>query len=148
MAEFLRLRNTLERIIAPIAAKYGLTPVQSVTLHLIAKSENATVGSIFREFDLNQGNVSTVCKKLEADGFIIRTKSVDDERKFVIALTEKGENAIHGIEDGIPAFLPFTDSEITREFSRLTDGLRILKDAAHGLNCAITEKNNGENNNA
>ena len=129
LAEFLRLKTNLDRVLSPITAEFGLTPVQSVMLHLISRSESATVGSIFRQLDLNQGNVSSVCKKLEGDGYIVRNKSPEDERIYVISLTDKGNDALYGIARRRPGFLPERAREDTgkewisleRQKERFTD---------------------------
>ncbi len=143
LTEFLRLRTSLDRILSPVTAQFGLTPVQTMTLHLISRSESATVGSIFREMDLNQGNVSSVCKKLESDGFIVRKKSPEDERRFVISLTEKGAGALRGIGEALPLSLPRCSHEDNEEVRRAIDGLEALKNIAGKLNRAINEKQDG-----
>ena len=97
LAELLKLRTNAERAVAPITQKYGLTPVQAVILHLINGYESPTVGTIFKALDLNQGNVSSTCKKLESDGFIERRRSENDERRVVLFLTEKGERSVRMI---------------------------------------------------
>ena len=79
--EFIRIRSGIERLVSPVTQQYGLTTTQVAVLNLIRKSENATVSSLFRALDFNQGNMSSLCKKLEADGFIEKIKCHDDERK-------------------------------------------------------------------
>ncbi len=143
LTEFMKLRTSVDRILSPVAALFGLTPVQSVMLHLISRSEGATVGSIFRELDLNQGNVSSVCKKLESDGFIKRQRSPDDERCFYITLTEKGTSALRGIEERLPCILPRCDAADNEEVRRAAEGLEALKNIAQKINRAINENDIG-----
>lgn len=148
MAEFIRLRTSLERLVSPITADYGLTPVQSVTLHLISRSTDATVGGIIKQMNFNQGNVSSVCKKLESDGFISRSKSTGDERRYVISLTPKGEDALRGIESVMPSVLPRCTPEENEAFRRALDAVASLKSTLHRLNCEINKNNIGDDINA
>ena len=148
LAEFLRLKTNLDRVLSPITAEFGLTPVQSVMLHLISRSESATVGSIFRQLDLNQGNVSSVCKKLEGDGYIVRNKSPEDERIYVISLTDKGNDALYGIARRLPGFLPECAREDTEEMRRAADGLEALKNIVQRVNREISERQCGGKDNA
>ena len=146
LTEFLRLRTSLERILTPVTAKYGLTPMQATLLHLIAQSDNATVGSIFRELDLNQGNVSTLCKKLESEGFIKRSKNPDDERIILMTLTEQGRDALNGIESVLPGLLPKCAERDIEEGRCAVEGLEALKNIAMKINSEINSQT--ENNNA
>ena len=143
LTEFMKLRTSVDRILSPAAALFGLTPVQSVMLHLISRTEGATVGSIFRELDLNQGNVSSVCKKLENEGFITRRRSPEDERCFYITLTEKGTAALRGIEEKLPGILPCCSAADNEEVRRAAEGLEALKNIARKINLAIAENDNG-----
>ena len=66
-----------------------------------------------RSFELNQGNMSSMCKKLESDGFIVKTRSQDDERCTYLSLTPKGEETIAAIN----SVLSYKDDEccLTKE---------------------------------
>lgn len=113
LQDFIKMRSSLDRLMTPITQSYGLTPMQSAILNLVKHSEKPTVSTLFRSFELNQGNMSSMCKKLEADGFIKKTRSKDDERCTFLSLTEKGEAAIAGIN----SVFSYTDEEcwLTRE---------------------------------
>ena len=146
--EFIRVRSGIERLIMPITQEYGLTPTQVAVLNLIRKTENATVSSLFRALDFNQGNMSSMCKKLEADGFIEKTKCPDDERKTFLSLTEKSTLALEGLDK----FFTFDDSEswlTAEEFHEAELAVIVLRNAARRINEklgeAMTEKN-GESN--
>jgi len=113
LQDFIKMKSSLDRLMTPITQSYGLTPMQSAILNLVKHSEKPTVSTLFRSFELNQGNMSSICKKLEADGFIKKTRSKDDERCTFLSLTEKGEAAIEGIN----SVFSYTDAEcwLTRE---------------------------------
>ena len=146
--EFIRIRSGIERLIMPITQEYGLTPTQVAVLNLIRKTENATVSSLFRALDFNQGNMSSMCKKLESDGFIEKTKCPDDERKTFISLTEKSLSAL----DGLDKFFTFEEGEswlTAEEFHEAELAVIVLRNAARRINKKLTEAlndKNGENN--
>lgn len=134
LVEFLRLRSTLDKIIYPVAAKYSLTPIQAATLSFISKADSVTVGSLFRDLDLNQGNVSSLCKKLENDGLITRKKSTEDERIFYISVTEKGENILAAIEDELPFKFDKAPPEDEEDLRCAAQGLCALRNIANKIN--------------
>jgi DNA-binding MarR family transcriptional regulator len=78
------------KLIDPIIQKEGLTPLQAFILFSIKCSNITNVGSICRDLNINQGNVSTMCKKLEKAGFVRRSRTSDDERIVSVTLTEQG----------------------------------------------------------
>ena len=146
--EFIRIRSGIERLMLPAAQSYGLTPTQVAVLNLIRKTEKATVSSLFKALDFNQGNMSSMCKKLEADGFIYKTKSTDDERKCYLSLTEKAEEALEGID----RVFTFSDEECwlsEEEFLRAEEAIMTLRAAAHKINDmlfeTIAERNDQKN---
>ncbi|MBE6588153.1 MAG: MarR family transcriptional regulator [Ruminococcaceae bacterium] len=147
--EYIRVRSGVERLILPITQEYGLTPIQVSVLNLIRKTENATVSSLFRALDFNQGNMSSLCKKLEADGFIEKSRSTEDERKSYLSLTDKGYMALHGIDE----FFNFTDDECwltEEEFLEAEKAITLLRNAAKKVNDRLEETllaaKNGEYN--
>lgn len=147
--EFVKIRSAIDRLIHPITLKYGITSTQFLVLNLIRKSECATVSTLFRSLDFNQGNMSSMCKKLEADGFIEKTRCADDERKTYLTLTEKGNEALHSLDE----FFNGTDNEYwipEEEFLEAEAALTVLKNTAKKINIkleeAIRTSQNGENN--
>ena len=50
-----------------------------------------TVGEICRRLMLDSGTVSPILKKMREQGYIEKRQSSDDERTFIINLTEKGQ---------------------------------------------------------
>lgn len=113
LQDFIKMRTSLDRLMTPVTQAYGLTPMQSAILNLIKQSEKPTISTLFRSFELNQGNMSSMCKKLESDGFIVKTRSQDDERCTYLSLTPKGEETIAAIN----SVLSYKDDEcwLTKE---------------------------------
>jgi DNA-binding MarR family transcriptional regulator len=96
--DMIRLTNTnFETAYKPIVEIHGLTTLQSRVLIAINEFEEPTVGNVSKIIDMSSPNASNLCKKLERDGFIRRTRSSRDERVVVLKLTEKGEKTLHQI---------------------------------------------------
>ena len=98
MEELIRMKTGIDHLMFPLTQRFSITPMQATALYIIKKTPHATVSSIFKKLDLNQGNVSSMCKKLEADGFIVKNKCPSDERRHYLSLTEKGCDTLSGIE--------------------------------------------------
>lgn len=93
----IQLKISMEKILTPIAQKYELTPLGIFILVWIKSENNSTIGSICKNTNLNQGNVSSMCKKLEKHGFILRSRKKEDERVVLLKLTDKGIDVIEKI---------------------------------------------------
>ena len=136
--EFIRIRSGIERMILPITQAYGLTTTQAAVLNIIRKMGKATVSDLFKALDFNQGNMSSLCKKLEADGFVVKTKCTHDERKCYLTLTDKAQVAI----DGIDAFF-LCDREnrwlTDEEFAEAEAAIAILRTTANTINEKLLE---------
>ncbi len=136
--EYIRIRSGIERLMLPVSQSYGLTPTQVAVLNLIKKTDNATVSKLFRTLDFNQGNMSSMCKKLEADGFIEKTKSTDDERKCFLTLTGKGETALSGIDKAFD-FTPETCWLTREEVEEAEAAILILRNTANKINKMLAQ---------
>lgn len=144
VTEMLRLRNGIERVLSPITQRYGLTPMQTAALHFISANSEATVGNIFRSFELNQGNASSMCKKLEAEGYIIRRRSFEDERFVMLELTDRGREVMCEIEKKSKVLIHLSDEFSTDERLRIADSLTTIKDFAARLSNILTNLENNE----
>lgn len=60
------------------------------TIDIIGKNKDVTPTDIAKELLLTLGTVTTSLNKLEAKGYITRTRSLTDRRVVYIALTSKG----------------------------------------------------------
>lgn len=147
VTEMLKLRNSIERAVSPITQRYGLTPMQAATLYFIATNSESTVGELFRALELNQGNASSMCKRLESEGYILRRRSTEDERRVVLAVTGRGAEAVSSIGREASKLLPSYADMTLEERAKITDSLRTLKDFAGRLSDTLMN-NEEENTNA
>lgn len=68
----------------------GLTYTQYIVFLVLWERDGRTVGELCETLMLDNGTVSPLLKKMEAAGFVQRTRSPEDDRVVVITLTEAG----------------------------------------------------------
>lgn len=96
----IELNKKIEKLMEQIFKKNGLTKIQALVLISINNKENninCSVNDIVNELELNQGNTSSLLKRMESLELIEKVKSKDDERRVEIILTEKGKNKVKEI---------------------------------------------------
>lgn len=100
---FQRLKGRVARLIDPVVQSQGLTSLQAMVLLLVAQGD-LTVGALSENTNMGQANASTLCKKLERGGYLIRTRSEKDERIVNLSLTDKGRQALERVEERISQY--------------------------------------------
>ncbi len=86
------LRMRTSRLTDAVTQGSGFTPLQACILLLLAGgAPEITIGDIVQQTGIGQANASVLCKKLETDGYLIRTRSEKDRRMVLLTLTEKGQ---------------------------------------------------------
>jgi len=122
------LTQSLEDAFRPIIESFGLTTLQARVLAEIHQNEKATVGSISNIIG-SSGNASTLCKRLEKAGFIVRQRDVFDERVVNLVLTAHGKNTLKEIEKSIhQKFDPVLEKKTEEDFIIILNGIKKLKE--------------------
>jgi MarR family transcriptional regulator, organic hydroperoxide resistance regulator len=75
----------------PYLDELGITYPQYLALMVLWETDNIMVGEIAEKLLLNTNTVTPLLKRMEAQGLIERQRSGEDERKVIVALTEKGK---------------------------------------------------------
>ena len=100
--EALKLKNQLcfpiylcakeiQRRYAPILDKLNLTYTQYVVMMYFWEHGGSNVKAIGNALLIDSSTLTPLLKKLEAKGYITRTRSKEDERNLMVELTESGE---------------------------------------------------------
>ena len=100
--EALKLKNQLcfpvylcakeiQRKYAPFLDKLNLTYTQYVVMMYFWEHGGSNVKAIGNALLIDPSTLTPLLKKLEAKGYITRTRSKEDERNLMIELTESGE---------------------------------------------------------
>ena len=74
----------------PFLSEIGLTYTQYVTMMVIWEKKEISVKELGNALFLDSGTLTPLLKKLEASGFITRSRSEADERSVIIRITEAG----------------------------------------------------------
>lgn len=83
--------HAFNRTYKPLLDPYGLTYPQYLVLLSLWQVDGKTVKSLGDALHLDSGTLSPLLKRLEASGYIERTRDRADERQVLITLTEKGK---------------------------------------------------------
>ncbi len=74
----------------PYLKPLGLTYTQYIVFLVLWEKDNLLVGEICTRLHLDNGTLTPLLKKMEAAGYVTRTRCKEDERQVSIALTDKG----------------------------------------------------------
>lgn len=114
----------------------GLTSAQLLLLRAIDrqiraidKNPSASLGHLANEISLSQATTSTILKRLEASGYVYRTRSDSDRRRSQVFLTERGALALsrapkpldQGFLDRFKCLKPYEQSAIVSSLQRVAD---------------------------
>jgi DNA-binding MarR family transcriptional regulator len=80
----------ITKLYQPYLDKIGLTYSQYIVMLVLWERQQCTVKEIGEALFLDSGTLTPLLKRLQAAGLIVRERSVQDERKVLISLTEQG----------------------------------------------------------
>ena len=104
---FQTLKAKTARLLDPVVQAEGLTRLQAGVLVLLAR-QDVSLGDISELTCMGQANTSSLCKKLEQGGFLIRRRDQSDGRVVTLSLTGRGRETVERIQarlDGYMALL-------------------------------------------
>jgi MarR family transcriptional regulator, organic hydroperoxide resistance regulator len=99
----------------PMLDALGLTYPQFLVLLVLWERGDTSVTGIGNALQLETGTLSPLLKRLEATGFITRTRQAEDERSVIVGLTEAGravEERVAAVQDEVSTATGLTDAEI------------------------------------
>lgn len=135
------LKAKTARLLDPVVQAEGLTPVQARVL-LQLSCRDTTVGDISERTGMGQANTSSLCKKLEREGFLSRRRSCPDRRVVTLSLTPKGREAIAHLQRRLDRYLELLSARPQEEQAELIRGLRAVEQTLDYL----FEQTKGEQN--
>jgi MarR family transcriptional regulator, organic hydroperoxide resistance regulator len=83
--------HAFNRVYKPLLDSLGLTYPQYLVMLVLWERDGVPVKDIGERLFLDSGTLTPLLKRLEAAELIKRTRSTEDERQVLIALTAKGE---------------------------------------------------------
>jgi len=112
----------------PILAEMNLTYPQYLVMLVLWEEERVTVSRLGERLQLDSGTLSPLLKRLEANGFVRRERSTDDERLVDVTLTPAGRR-LERKAQCIPERLFSSTGMTEREAADLRDAVHHLTDA-------------------
>jgi len=120
----------------PILTELNLTYPQYLVLLVLWEEGRVTVGHLGERLQLDSGTLSPLLKRLEANGFVHRERSSDDERLVDVTLTPAGRR-LERKAQCIPEELFSSTGMTEEEAADLRDAVRHLADA---LNASLRKE--------
>src|ERR1700749_3475178 len=82
--------HAFNRVYKPLLDRLGLTYPQYLVMLGLWERDGVAVKDIGERLFLDSGTLTPLLKRLEAAGLVKRTRSTQDERQVLIALTPQG----------------------------------------------------------
>jgi len=82
--------HAFNRVYKPLLDRLGLTYPQYLVMMVLWERDGVPVKDIGEKLFLDSGTLTPLLKRLEAADLVKRTRSTEDERQMLIALTPKG----------------------------------------------------------
>lgn len=126
--------HAFNRTYKPLLEPHGLTYPQYLVLLALWQDDAKTVKALGEALRLDSGTLSPLLKRLEASGYIARTRDRADERQVLITLTGKGKE-MKAAAGGILMEIGKASGCTVEELGALGAGLQALADnlrAGHG----------------
>ena len=118
--------RAVTQLYQPLLEPLGLTYPQYLALLVLWEQDGIAVGSLGERLYLDSGTLTPLLKRLEAAGLVRRERSVDDERRVLVHLTDEG-GALRSRARGIPRDLAGATGCSAEEVASLTDQLQRLR---------------------
>lgn len=120
--------HAMNRLYKPMLDALNLTYPQYLVMVTLWEENGQTVGGIGEKLFLESSTLTPLLKRLEAAGFIQRTRSKEDERQVLISLTSEGV-ALKKKAADIPPCILDASNTTADELARLRTEIVTLREA-------------------
>src|ERR1700676_1939714 len=127
--------HAFNRVYKPLLDRLGLTYPQYLAMLVLWEHDGEPVKDIGERLFLDSGTLTPLLKRLEAANLIKRTRSTEDERQVLIALTPQGQSLKEKART-VPQAILATSACSISELSALKNELVALRDR---LDAALAE---------
>jgi DNA-binding MarR family transcriptional regulator len=127
--------HAFNRVYKPLLDRLGLTYPQYLVMLSLWERDGVPVKDIGERLFLDSGTLTPLLKRLEAAGLVKRTRSTEDERQVLIALTPQGQTLKEKARNVPQSILEASDCSVT-ELVALKSEIVSLRDR---LNAALGE---------
>ena len=127
--------HAFNRVYKPLLDRLGLTYPQYLVMLVLWERDDVPLKDIGERLFLDSGTLTPLLKRLEAAQLIKRTRSKEDERQVLIALTSQGA-ALREKARAVPQGILASSACSVAELSAMKNDLIALRDK---LNAALAE---------
>jgi DNA-binding MarR family transcriptional regulator len=127
--------HAFNRVYKQLLERLGLTYPQYLAMLVLWEQDNVPVKEIGERLFLDSGTLTPLLKRLEAAGLIKRTRSTEDERQMLIALTPQGQ-ALREKAKAVPMGILSASACTVGEMAAMKNDLVALRDR---LNAALAD---------
>jgi len=128
--------HAFNRFYKPLLDRLGLTYPQYLVMLVLWEQDGVSVKEIGERLFLDSGTLTPLLKRMETAGLLKRTRSREDERQVIVALTPQGE----GLKEkarSLPLSILAASQCSVAELVALKNEVGALRDK---LNAAMGEK--------
>jgi MarR family transcriptional regulator, organic hydroperoxide resistance regulator len=128
--------HAFNRFYKPLLDRLGLTYPQYLVMLVLWEQDGMSVKEIGERLFLDSGTLTPLLKRMETAGLLKRTRSSEDERQVIVALTPQGE----GLKEkarSLPLSILAASQCSVAELVALKNEVEALRDK---LNAAVGEK--------
>jgi DNA-binding MarR family transcriptional regulator len=127
--------HAFNRVYKPLLDRLGLTYPQYLVMLALWERDGVPVKNLGERLFLDSGTLTPLLKRLETAELIKRTRSTEDERQVLIALTSQG-HALREKARAVPQAILAASACSVTELSAMKNELVALRDR---LNAALAE---------
>ena len=127
--------HAFNRVYKPLLDRLGLTYPQYLVMRVLWEHDDVPLKDIGERLFLDSGTLTPLLKRLEAADLVKRTRSTEDERQVLIALTPKGR-ALREKARAVPQAILASSACSLGELSSIKNDIVALRDR---LNAALGE---------
>ena len=127
--------HAFNRAYKPLLERLGLTYPQYLVMLVLWEADGVPVKDIGERLLLDSGTLTPLLKRLEAAELVKRSRSTEDERQVLIALTSKGQ-ALREKAKAVPEGILAASACSISELEAMKNDLIVLRDR---LNAALGE---------
>jgi DNA-binding MarR family transcriptional regulator len=127
--------HAFNRVYKPLLDRLGLTYPQYLVMMVLWERDGVPVKDIGEKLFLDSGTLTPLLKRMEAADLVKRTRSTEDERQVLIALTPHG-HALREKARAVPQAILASSACSMGELFEMKDELVALRDK---LNAALGE---------
>ena len=128
--------HAFNRFYKPLLDRLGLTYPQYLVMLVLWEQDGMSVKEIGERLFLDSGTLTPLLKRMETAGLLKRTRSREDERQVIVALTPQGESLKEKARS-LPLSILAASQCSVAELVTLKNEVEALRDK---LNAAVGQK--------